>query len=634
MTEQKPWVTELSISPQEYQSWLEAKDPGQSVTLWALQKGKIPTDLYLNWARNHYGLPSLKSEFLDSPPPLDLWRNLAPLCEWPDGLLPIGMWSGIVYVACVEPPTKAHFEFRTQFILIDPRDLVLLSKSFYVVTQEPTGVAQLPPVPVPANDPSQLHSVHRGAVDFSGEINSNDSSNDEAPDLQGPIEPAPVVQEESDNDILSLSEDDLVSLNESSNEEDSIENIEESEFEYQSSETFEANNENKIESIESPIEDLPPAPPMAHEHTRSDSSVTEEPPSPPETLGASSESSVSAEDLFAMPMDDSLEENSGDNAAISFSELPEGFNIEPQEIDSGLSLNSSSEEEVPVGLSADEPLNSGVDSEDSQTEDPTIAVPIGAHGSLPVDEPLKEDPLDSSKAINDPTPDIPDEAKSQKIDEPTSRPIPSDHDVFEMAENETAQLGESKDSEGVQSSVHQKTPLKNRSENDFQESAAYGIGGEKFLPGKSYHNADSQSEVLGYLVDNLNHKYRYSIVMLSDSSQLTPWRWSNFMAAHEPETIEPISLSQPSIFRIVSRTKLPFFGKVYSSEVNEKFFKAWGFQDLPDHATVCPITSEGFVIGAVLCFGLLVEESQDLLEFTYRQVEEMTIALHKAKNAA
>lgn len=705
MTDMKPWVNDLNISKEEYEEWLAALPPGENITHWALQNQKIPSDIYLKWARNHYGLPSLKSKFLDEPPPAKFWRKIAPLAEWPDGIIPLGSWNGVVFIACLEPPAEMHWQFQIQYILIDPRDLVLLSKSFYTVTEEPTDLSQLPPVPQ-----TDTHSMEESAVTEQSAVTpppiddlpATQVEEPELPDLGGdfpvqeePLSETPLPQTEpevaavkEDSGLLNLDTSiDLNSMSVGLNEHTNSKEVSE--------------QSEPISIEESDSLSIPPEPETGMAAPAQESPTTHD-PNLDDSEGATVAISLSAVNppgntdaapSAPDPMNDSAPPKPvihevSDTGSVSPSDilsheplvesevptvddqLPDGFNFAPEGMEQ--TESPTPEGDLPDGFpTSDDAIASdpvGLDLSSTADQDVTAAAetsPTSAESVKSVD-----DPLSDRIVAQDPTPEIPNEAVTAEAPkENTTSSIPSDHNVFEQSEDQTVHLAEQDSDESVARpepiAEHAPEPATTvnvepaaepvaeidteapvavtgtpaaqpvvRNENDFNEVAAYGPGGEKSTPGESFQSAANQGEVMGHLVKKLNEFHRYSIILLSDSSQLTPWKWNNYMAAHEPSQIEPISLSKPSIFRIVSRSKLPFYGKVYSSEVNDGFFKLWGFSECPEHATVCPITSEGFVIGVVLAFGLLENPPDDLLDRTVRHVEEMTIALHKSKSAA
>jgi hypothetical protein len=98
----------------------------------------------------------------------------------------------------------------------------------------------------------------------------------------------------------------------------------------------------------------------------------------------------------------------------------------------------------------------------------------------------------------------------------------------------------------------------------------------------------------------------------------------------KPDAIKQLlSLDEPSIFRIATRTKLPYHGYVVPSEANEKFFQNWGIKEWPDHVTLAPIKDGKKVLGLLLGVGSKNSNTPD----TLKRSEEAAKALMHCFNS-
>ena len=95
--------------------------------------------------------------------------------------------------------------------------------------------------------------------------------------------------------------------------------------------------------------------------------------------------------------------------------------------------------------------------------------------------------------------------------------------------------------------------------------------------------------------------YQKSMLLRVSGNSVVAGDWdSQFHATNSPE--EPISLNQPSIFRIVKQTMKAYHGYIAVNDVNEKYFDEWNQGQIPDHVTVVPVINEEKVIGMIVGF--------------------------------
>jgi hypothetical protein len=100
----------------------------------------------------------------------------------------------------------------------------------------------------------------------------------------------------------------------------------------------------------------------------------------------------------------------------------------------------------------------------------------------------------------------------------------------------------------------------------------------------------------------LKSQYHKCMILKKNGNAVTPWLWdSKFSTPAGPP--QPISLGQPSPFRIVARTQKSYHGFVVPNELNEKFFDDWNQAQIPDHMTLSPIIINDEVIGMLLALG-------------------------------
>ena len=98
-----PWAAALKCSAAKLTEWQNLCPPDQSLIQWALLKGKIDQQKYLEWAREHYQLVSVTESFFHSQqeaPQFEAWSSFH---QWTSACCPIYQWDDILYVGCLSP---------------------------------------------------------------------------------------------------------------------------------------------------------------------------------------------------------------------------------------------------------------------------------------------------------------------------------------------------------------------------------------------------------------------------------------------------------------------------------------------------------------------------------------------------
>lgn len=116
--------------------------------------------------------------------------------------------------------------------------------------------------------------------------------------------------------------------------------------------------------------------------------------------------------------------------------------------------------------------------------------------------------------------------------------------------------------------------------------------------------------------------YRNLMVLKYTSGILVPFRWDPSYKV--PETLSPIDISTPSVFKIVIDSKKPFHGGISSSPVNDQFIQVWLSGHTPKYLTIVPVHYEGELAGMLLAASdeiLDRKTSLDLMRSTAAKVE-------------
>lgn len=117
------WAKALQIPKASLDEWLTVAPVEESFTFWCLFSGRLPLESYFAWAVDHYGLALLQSDYFKQTPNHELWKQIQTVANWSPWMLPIEQWDGVVFIACVEPPTDMQWSFPVAFVLAEPNQL-------------------------------------------------------------------------------------------------------------------------------------------------------------------------------------------------------------------------------------------------------------------------------------------------------------------------------------------------------------------------------------------------------------------------------------------------------------------------------------------------------------------------------
>lgn len=111
--------------------------------------------------------------------------------------------------------------------------------------------------------------------------------------------------------------------------------------------------------------------------------------------------------------------------------------------------------------------------------------------------------------------------------------------------------------------------------------------------------AHTQNSIPEDFFGSVLNNFSAAMVLYSKQDAYVPLQWTNqFQAELQPFIFS--DLNSPSAFRIVHKTKKPYFGHLVNTPANNDFFNKWGFQALPTCVLLQPIISGSFVIGILL----------------------------------
>jgi hypothetical protein len=117
-------------------------------------------------------------------------------------------------------------------------------------------------------------------------------------------------------------------------------------------------------------------------------------------------------------------------------------------------------------------------------------------------------------------------------------------------------------------------------------------------------SARSLDELAAIALVHVLKTFDGAMLLKLDGEALKPWKWSELMTAPKNAAFAAAELTSPSIFRVVSRTHLPYHGYVSTSTINDAFFAAFSSSGKPPpQVTLVPILWEKQCLGMVMGVG-------------------------------
>ncbi len=159
------------------------------------------------------------------------------------------------------------------------------------------------------------------------------------------------------------------------------------------------------------------------------------------------------------------------------------------------------------------------------------------------------------------------------------------------------------------------------------------IDSDRVAP-KSIEAAQDQREAVAWVFQQLRQYFHYSWLFTLEGDTLTPQYWEKSARKIDDTATDPINLTQPSLFRIVARTRMPYHGHIVDNPINTGFFKKWGLRSTPEHVTATPVLNGDRPIAILLAAGKKPEKSEAVLRFVERLAPSISLAMSKTKKAA
>lgn len=616
MNEIKAWAQPLQVPRKTYANWREIAPEDVDFTYWCLETGKLNEEEYLDWARDHYGLASITEDFFETSPDLVLWKRVMKKGKWNEALLPVGEWEGVVFVACVEPPEGLQFGFPVRFLLA--------SASSLSVAWESLQRSSLPPSP--------HHNLTEAIPTAKIVIEPPSAPRAEA---------VPSIPTHPKTAKLKITQEDEVSVEDLGSNQDEVSD--------EIAVEVEAQGPAEEKSM---FPELPPEPEKEEDmieglDPKLIASIKEAPVEDDEASEFQTKTTHDADILKGMP-------TVGGDGRIELPE-PHGFTLSASlnkyllhketqttsgpnvvQLDTTAGTAMPQEEEFAAPQAAAKPhapvihapaaVANSIDADNEVTGDIAEAVAaMQAEPARPAPVVVPPPPSSQASAVEDseyeghdlPTAII----RNAKLkQEEARRALAAEQGVAPEATSAASEAGPNEPT-----ATEMVAPA---------HPAVSAVVCDLPPPPASLASAKDEKEVAAYVFSQLHDRFEKSMILLFEGTKLRPWMWDAPWVATLPTAADAFDVSNACVFRIVRRTRLSYHGMVVKNEINENFFRSWGYADLPAHVTICPIQYDSHLVGMVLAVGNKNCDTTQHLSYAERLTQQLSEAMQKVNSSA
>lgn len=127
----------------------------------------------------------------------------------------------------------------------------------------------------------------------------------------------------------------------------------------------------------------------------------------------------------------------------------------------------------------------------------------------------------------------------------------------------------------------------------------------------------------------LSETYEGVVLFKCEGTEAVPNKWKSSLNL-SAEGQRPVSLTTPSLFRIVAKTQLPYHGYVVDSPTHRAFFSSLGLGDLPEAVIAVPLVHDNRLLGIIMAYGDESLKDPQHLETVQRAAEFLTEAMQNS----
>lgn len=137
---------------------------------------------------------------------------------------------------------------------------------------------------------------------------------------------------------------------------------------------------------------------------------------------------------------------------------------------------------------------------------------------------------------------------------------------------------------------------------------------------------EAEQSILATL-ERLEKSFDGVFVMKCSEAKADLYRWGQKINPVNKGKDAKVELVYPSLFRIVSRTLLPYHGYVVDSPAHREFFQALNIADLPKCVCAVPIKRDSQLLGMLVTVGQEAHQAMDFLKLVEHEAEGLASKL-------
>ncbi len=134
------------------------------------------------------------------------------------------------------------------------------------------------------------------------------------------------------------------------------------------------------------------------------------------------------------------------------------------------------------------------------------------------------------------------------------------------------------------------------------------------------------------LLDGLKSSYDRAMLLSFKDESFTPFLWTQGFS--KDGVVGHYSCAEPSPFKLVEQTQLPYHGYVMENPTTKQFFADWKEDSNPENLTLVPLVESHTLFGMILCSGPSSTYTRAHLTQVERAAMELVTLMSQERTAA
>lgn len=587
-----------------------------SLIYLACKEKLITSDTYLNWAHHYYAIAILEDHFFEERFNRTVFEKYSSIANWSEEFYPALEWDGVLFIVCMDPYilNSLKLEIEVRPLLSSYENIV---KGWKIIND--TGTLEAPPL---SNDRTKQKLSETDSLK-NQEVAAIDYDKTEISYFEDPAATVAISNQNNQNTILLENEDgseSIVHIQSSDKKEPSKSNPVQKNVEGNAGVALLSDNANEDNS-------------QLSEHANEDIALLSD---------GDSEISVhlntdANEDIVL------LSDDEPDEAPLAPEESLVLLDDEDQHKNSDLlelekSLQNNGLADMPDGLE----LFSTPPPEPQQKKELVRIPPSPIRVSSPATPLAKDTPTRPITPVQPPQAPAQANIPHQASQNAQSPPRVSNQTQNPVTPQTQSQPTQSQPMQRQTKQGHSVPPppsaIENKRAPNFPPPPPPPLGGSPNQENSDIVRAGVNSidrELMAELKENLNRAYKYynrvMLLIINSNETVSPIHWDqNF----KPKaSTQPISLFQPSPFRIAYKTAKPFHGPVSMNHILELFINEW-LNNGPIHIlTIVPLIENNIPFALLLGIADHNIDLKESLTYFSQITEDIRLQISKSAKA-